>query len=83
MNMEDIILENMLNILADAENLAHGGARQFHERLNPFHHLSDAMFVRMFRLNKQLVNNLIRLLNPILTPPKRAHDIDKQTKVSR
>ncbi|KAG5900538.1 hypothetical protein JTB14_022845 [Gonioctena quinquepunctata] len=84
MNMEDLLLNNMNNIVREAEILVQEGReRQYYERfrLDPFDHLSDNMFIRLFRLNKQLVRDVIEMLNPFLTPPRRLHDLDKQTKV--
>lgn len=84
MNLEDLILENMNNVIGNAEDIVNGRVRQFYDifRLNPFNHLSDNIFVRSFRLNKQLVINLVRRLDHFLTPPRRPHDLDKQTRVT-
>ncbi|XP_050516558.1 putative nuclease HARBI1 [Diabrotica virgifera virgifera] len=84
MNVEDLVLENMLNVVREAEILVENGReRHFYDRfrLDPFQHLSENMFIRMFRLNKELVRNLIQMLDPFLAPPRRPHDLDKQTKV--
>ncbi|XP_044751420.1 putative nuclease HARBI1 [Coccinella septempunctata] len=84
MNLEDLVLENIHNIMSEAERFVQEGRERHYydqSRKNPFDHLSDNMFIRLFRLNKQLVRELLEKLNPFLTPPRRIHDLDKETKV--
>lgn len=55
--------------------------RRYITREDPFQILNDRMFVKFFRLTKDLAKELIEILNDYLEPPSRKSALDKQTKV--
>lgn len=78
-------LNNFINLAAIAAveeaELAHAvNPRQFHIRNDAFQ-LSDMAFERLFRLPKQLVNDLIHRLEPYMILQSRSSALDVSTKV--
>jgi len=55
--------------------------RRFNIREDPFE-LSDQQFIKLFRLNKATVINLIEIVKSNLIPQRRISAIDSTTKVN-
>lgn len=54
--------------------------RNYNNRFDAFE-LSDSRFVKLFRLNKPLVQDLIDNLSPFIPEPNRSSALDVTTKV--
>lgn len=66
--------------LEDAEYRAMDYNRRFFDKYDPFE-LSDKTFVKLFRINKAMVDELVDRLDPFLVQPSRASALDSVTKV--
>lgn len=55
---------------------------RFHLSEDPFNGLSDEGFVKVYRLSKDMVTDLIQLLEPHLIPPTRISALNAERKVS-
>lgn len=79
-------LINQINQINIVENLENAEQEAVHERMYfkkcyPFLTLTEAQFIKHFRLSKPAARYLIEMLDPVLLPPTRASAIDKETKV--
>lgn len=72
----------VLNDLLDAEEQEERPIRKFYRRENPFD-LTDNKFIKLFRLSKDLVRNLIMLLTPFIQAPTRTSSLSVELKVKR
>ncbi len=79
--MDEIAILAAIRNLEDAEYRASDYNRRFFDKYDPFE-LSDKTFVRLFRLNKVMVDDLIDRLDPFLLQPSRSSALDSVTKVN-
>lgn len=70
-------------VVEDLENqeIAEANQRQFHQRINPFVDLSEYLFIKNYRLSKDLANQLIEMLTPFIRDHTRTSAISIRTKV--
>lgn len=79
--MDAIAVLAAIRNLEEAEYRQMDYNRRFFDKYDPFE-LSDKAFVRLFRLNKSMVDELIDRLDPFLVQPTRASALDSVTKVT-
>ncbi|XP_018572113.1 putative nuclease HARBI1 [Anoplophora glabripennis] len=83
--MIKMALGNQINLAAIAAleeaELLEEGQRQFHDFVNPFDSLTDRQFIKLFRLNKNMTEDLIETLEPFITPPSRISSLNVTRKV--
>lgn len=78
--------DEFLNLIAimdveEAEVLADQPRRIFHVRDDPFETLSDINFTREYRLTKNMVEELINILEPIMVAGTRTSALGVKEKV--
>lgn len=76
--MAELVQLVLINELGNIEGRERRRNRQ---RLDPFNEMSDAQFIKVFRLSKELVQFLIHLLENYIAPARRATDLDISAKV--
>lgn len=78
-------MDEIVNLMF-LENLEHEENQQnIRIPRNPrsaFDNMSEEAFIKTFRLTKDLVNNLINILEPFIRPKRRPTDLDIRSKVS-
>ncbi|KAJ3647953.1 hypothetical protein Zmor_019795 [Zophobas morio] len=79
--MDELVQILEIEHLENLEGQVEHGRRLRRNPRNPFAELNERQFINMFRLTKQLTQYLINILQPFLTPPLRATDLNIQTKV--
>ncbi|KAF2900444.1 hypothetical protein ILUMI_05739 [Ignelater luminosus] len=80
MNFQEVVQFVAIDALGDIEEAANHPPRRFQQRKSAFD-LPDHRFVKMFRLTKSLVRELIETLQPFIVPPSRTSALDVETKV--
>ncbi|XP_063926408.1 putative nuclease HARBI1 [Zophobas morio] len=80
--MGDLVQQAVLNAEEEIEIAAqrHRPPR-FHTRDDPFQLLSDAAFLKMYRMTKELAQNIIDLVDPYIVPQTRCSALDTSVKV--
>lgn len=78
--MDSIAILAAIRNLEDAEYREMDYNRRFFDKYDPFE-LSDKTFVRLFRLNKVMVDELVDRLDPFLVQQSRSSALDSVTKV--
>lgn len=71
---------NSINVLQNMESLQ-DYRRILHNRNDPFE-MRDTEFIKQFRLNKDLVQNVIDIADEFSDPISRKSEIDVETKVN-
>lgn len=79
-NLEEIAFLGAIGALEEAEINANHGRRVYDHR-DAFHDLSDNQFIKIYRLSKPLVSELIDLLEPHVVHPTRLSAMNVETKV--
>ncbi|KAF5308325.1 hypothetical protein FQR65_LT18234 [Abscondita terminalis] len=82
--MEDdeiLIIDQIINDVAEAEEDAEQPIRRRFEHIDPFEALSNTQFISLFRMNKDLARVIINMLQPYIVQTHGATAIDLQTKV--
>ncbi|KAJ8913365.1 hypothetical protein NQ315_008755 [Exocentrus adspersus] len=82
--MEELIgIQGIQNVeIAEILNNRQGNRRaNLNRRQDPFEILNERMFIKVFRLSKQLVRDLLQILDPYIQGPSRDSALDKQAKV--
>ncbi|KAF2890356.1 hypothetical protein ILUMI_15818 [Ignelater luminosus] len=80
MNFQEVVQFVAIDVLGDIKEAANRPPRRFQRRESAFN-LPDHRFVKMFRLTKPLVRELIETLQPFIVPPNRTSALDVETKV--
>lgn len=80
--MDAVAILAAIRNLEDAEYREMDYNRRFYDKYDPFE-LSDKKFVRLFRLNKNIVDELVDRLGPFLVQPSRTSALNSVTKVIR
>ncbi|KAF2901644.1 hypothetical protein ILUMI_04539 [Ignelater luminosus] len=80
MNFQEVVQFVVIDALGDIEEAANRPPRRFQRRESAFD-LPDHRFVKMFRLTKPLVRELIETLQLFIVPPSRTSALDVETKV--
>lgn len=80
LDMDAVAILTAIRNLEEAEYRQMDYNRRFFEKYDPFE-LSDRTFVRLFRMNKSMVDELVDRLDPFLVQPSRASALDSVTKV--
>ncbi|KAF5276385.1 hypothetical protein FQR65_LT16352 [Abscondita terminalis] len=82
--MEDdeiLIIDQIINDVAEAEEDAEQPIRRRFEHIDPFEALSNTQFISLFRMNKDLARVIINMLQPYIVQTHGATAIDLQTKL--
>ncbi|KAJ8913907.1 hypothetical protein NQ315_005704 [Exocentrus adspersus] len=82
--MEELIgIQGIQNVeIAEILNNRQGNRRaNLNRRQDPFEILNERMFIKVFRFSKQLVRDLLQILDPYIQGPSRDSALDKQAKV--
>lgn len=68
----------------DLENqeVAVGNQRRLHRGVDPFLDLNDSLFIKNYRLSKNLTNQLIEMLAPFMRQHTRSSAMSIKTKAS-
>lgn len=71
--------------IEDLENqeMAAVNQRRFHQRVDPFLDLSAHLFIKNYRLSKDLTNQLIEMLTPFMRQHTRLSALSVKTKASK
>lgn len=77
--MDDMYIAALENL--ERQENAYNFRRRCHKPVDAFL-LSDFIFIKNFRLTKDLVRYVINLLTPFISEPSRKSALDIQTKVS-
>lgn len=80
-NFNEIAMIAIAEVVDDAAGAVAEQRRPFYPRINAFE-LGDRQFIRMFRLSKELVREVIRLVSPYIEEGSRESAITIETKVS-
>lgn len=83
MDDEELLLINILDDLLDAEEQVNEDEENRRQRIHidPFN-MSDASFMKSFRLNKKCVKDLINLVTPFIRRQTRRSALSIRTKVN-
>lgn len=79
--MDNLLLQAVVMNVGEAEAAAVQQRRQFIRNEYPFATVSHRLFVKNFRLPKNVVRNLLNEVDDFLLPPTRVSAISKTTKV--
>jgi hypothetical protein len=80
-NFDVIVYLNIVNNLEEQSQPQYNIRRRLTRQIDPFK-LSELNFKKYYRLTKDMVRNLTKILDPYLSPTITNNAIDKQTKVS-
>ena len=81
--MGDLVQQAVLNAEEEIEIAAQRHRHpRFHTRDDPFQLLSDAAFLKMYRMTKELAQNIIDLVDPYIVPQTRCSALDTSVKVN-
>lgn len=80
-NFDDIAMLAIAEVVDDAAAVVAEQRRPFYPRIDAFQ-LGDIQFIRMFRLTKELVREVIRLVSPYIEEGSRESAINIETKVN-
>lgn len=81
MDVEDALVMNQIfDDLVEAEEDIFQPQRRFFRKENAFE-LSDANYIKNFRLTKDITRQVINILTPFLEPPSRKSAVSIETKV--
>lgn len=81
MDLNDVMLWEQIeeDLIEAIENRT---SAEILEKRDPFL-LSDQKFIKLFRLTKEVTNELIDILTPFLQPPSRRSALSVKTKVGK
>lgn len=79
-NFDEIAMVAIAEIVDEAAGAVAQRRRPFYNRIDAFQ-LQDKQFVRMFRLTKELVREVIELVSPYMQEGTRESAINIETKV--
>lgn len=70
-----------IEVLEEAEILARGHRRHRRLIVDPFEELTDSQFIKMYRLSKPMVEEVVHLVEPYIDPPLTVSGLSVTTKV--
>lgn len=79
---EALIINQIFEDVVDAENLAHNPGRTVYPRHDVFR-ISDLQFIKLFRLSKNLVRELIEIVSPFVPQRISRSALNVQTIVNK
>lgn len=80
MDIEDVAYVNAVANVEEAELLANRGPPRHYVPHNPFEESED-QFIKIYRLNKNSVNELVDIIRPFMVEPNRVGALDIERKV--
>ena len=80
--MQQNINLGALHLLEEAEIRAMRRPRLFHARDDPFE-LSNKDFIRLYRVNKEITENILNIVSEYNNEPRRASALDITTQVKK